>query len=509
MKQNFIRLIFIAALFTLSSGASAQSVSKTLKLAAKAAGGEKALSAAMKSFQKTGEITRLSDGERGKFSIQGAAPNFYNVSYDLGGFEIEAGFNGKSAWTRDSRGGLQTLTGAASRYFQAEAMFRNNLWLDYKKEKAKISSCQSANVADGKTADCLLFTTAKGVSIKLFFDRASGLLVREEIPAGTGAVKIFDYADFRKINGVSEPFSIKMTEGEDVYEVKLERITHGAQIAAADFDFPKTSGEPLPDISALLKAVRENEERIEKILEDYHYKQKVVSRKPDKNGVLRETGSQVVQLSFYKGNRLRRLVEKNGKPLSASEQADEDKKVQKRVEEIEKQIAKKEAKTALQPQSKADDDDDQRTSIAEFLRASNLINPRRETFRGREVIVFDFEPNPNFDYKNAKGILRLFGKMAGAMWIDIEDKQVARLEAVLADNYKVGGLLMAKLKKGAYFITEKERVGNEIWLPSTAELNMSVKALLVAGFSANQLAKYYDYGKFSTEVKDSKVDEIK
>jgi hypothetical protein len=98
---------------------------------------------------------------------------------------------------------------------------------------------------------------------------------------------------------------------------------------------------------------------------------------------------------------------------------------------------------------------------------------------------------------------------AGAMWIDIEDKQVARLEAVLADNYKVGGLLMANLKKGAYFITEKERVGNEIWLPSSAELNISVKALLVAGFSANQIARYYDYQKFSTEVKDSKMDEIK
>jgi hypothetical protein len=506
MKQKFIYLFFIAALFSLSSGASAQSVAKTLKLATKAAGGEKALRAAMQSFQKTGEITRLSDGARGRISIQGAVPNFYNVSYDLGGVELETGFNGKSAWTRDSRGGLQTLTGVASRDFQAEAMFRNNLWLNHKKEKAKIASCQSANIAGGNTADCLLYTTAKGVSMKLFFDRTSSLLVREEIPAGD-SMKIYEYDDYRKLNGLSEPFSIKQTIGEEVYEIKLERIAHKAPVAATDFDFPKVSGAPLPDIPELLKSVQANEDRIEKMIEDYHYKQKVVNREFDKNGALRETSSQTAQISFFQGNRLRRLIEKNGKPLSPDEQAAEDEKVQKRVEEIGRQIAKKEAKAAATGQTQ--DDEDQRTSIAEMLRASNLINPRRERFRGRDVIVFDFEPNPNFDYKNAKSILKVFGKMTGAMWIDEKDKQVARLEATLADGHKIGGGFVARVKKGASLMLEKERVNEEIWLPSVTELNLSAKVMLVKGISVNQIARAYEYRKFATEVKDAKIEEIK
>ena len=221
-----------------------------------------------------------------------------------------------------------------------------------------------------------------------------------------------------------------------------------------------------------------------------------------KDGVLRDVDSETFQLSFYKGNRIRRLVEKNGKPLSENDQKDEDKAVANRVENIEKDIAKAEKKGESGPPS----ENGQRVSIAEVLRASKLINPRRERFRGRDVIVFDFEPNPNFDYKNAKSMLKFFGKTAGVMWIDENDKQVARLEAYLSDSFNVGGGVLAKLRKGATFVLEQERVNDEIWLPSTADINLSVRVLLVKGINVNQVVKSYDYRKFATEVKDASVD---
>ncbi len=507
MKQKVFPFACAALLFLLAVGVSAQSPGKILKQAAQAIGGEKAWLAAHKSFQKKGTIARIKDDANGMFLMQGAQPNFYNTSFDLNGFETETGFNGKSGWTRNSRDGLKTLTGAASRDFQTEAAFRNNLWLNYKKEKSKITFCGKSDIG-GKSADCLLLTNPKGTAIKLFFDAATSLLLREEIPGGDGA-KIFDYADYRKVDGISEPFSIREQTGEDVYEIKLDRITHNLPVAAAEFDFPKISGEPLPDISALLESLQANEDKIEQILDDYSYTQKIISRELGKDGVLREKESQTVQLSFYKGNRLRRVVEKNGKPLSADQQADEDRNVQKRVAEIDKELAKKEAKDALQKESQTAEEQDNRISIAELLRASNLTNPRRERFREREVIVFDFEPNPNFDYKNAKSFLKFFGKTAGVMWIDEKDEQVARIEAVLSDNFKIGGGILANLKKGASFVLEQERVGGEIWLPSVADINLSVKVLLVKGINVNQLIKSYNYRKFTTEVKDSRIDEIK
>ncbi len=503
MKRNLFLLILFAAL---SVNLSAQSPGKVLKQANKALGGEKILQS-VKSWQKRGTITRLKDGATGAILMQAAQPNLYNVAYDLNGFETEAGFNGRSGWRRDSRDGLRTLTGAASRDFAAEANYQSSRWLNYKKEKSKLVA-GAKSVVNGKPANLLIMTTAKGVSVKLCFDAASGLLLREEIPAGDSAI-VSEFGDYRAVGGIQEPFLISKKIGEDAYEIKLDQITHNASIAKNNFDFPAISGEPLPDIPTLLKELQTNEDRVETILENYSFTQKSTSRELGKDGILREKESETIQISFYKGNRIRRLIEKNDKPLSEKEQADEDKSVQKRVAEIEKEIAKKEARAVSQSKTGTPDEDGQRISIAEVLRASRLINPRRERFRGREVVVFDFEPNPDFDFKNAKSFLKFFGKTAGVMWIDEKDKQVARLEAVLFDNFKIGGGFVANLKKGASFALEQERVNEEIWLPSVADVNLSVKVLLVKGINVNQIVKSYDYRKFKTEIKDSKVDDIK
>ncbi len=502
-KQFFAVILWIFIAF-LSHGA-AQSPNKILKQANRALGGEKVLQN-IKSYQKTGKITRLKDGAAGNYKMQAELPNFYNVEFDLNGFETETGYNGKSGWRRDSRDGLRTLTGDASRDFQAETNYRNNLWLNYKKEKAKIVSGGQA-IINGKPANSLLLTTAKGVQIKLYFDAATNLPVREEIPAGD-TTKVFDYSDYRKVDGISEPFTISEKIGEDAYEIKFDEITHNRQIAASNFDFPVISGEPLPEIPQLLREVQANADKIDAILENYSYTQKIISRVLGKDGILRETESETYQLSFYKGNRIRRLVEKNGKPLSENDQKDEDKNVQKRVAEIEKDIAKREAKDANSA-DETPDSENRRISTAEVLRASKLTNPRRERFRGRDVIVFDFEPNPNFDLKNARSLLKFFGKVGGVVWIDEKDNQIARVEAVLFDSFKIGGGLLANLKKGASFTLDQERVNDEIWLPSSADVNLSVKVLLVKGIDINQIVKSYNYRKFNSEVKDSKVDEIK
>ncbi|HEY0429179.1 MAG TPA: hypothetical protein VGC76_15470 [Pyrinomonadaceae bacterium] len=495
MNRTLHALILICSIF--AADAAAQSANKILKQAEKALGGARVWQS-LKTSQKKGTITRLKDGASGAFLMQTAAPNFFNESYDLNGFEIESGYNGKSGWMRDSREGLQTLTGKTSADFQAESAFRNNLWLNYKKEKAKIVSCGQTRIGES-AANCVNYTTAKGVSIKLYFDAASNLLLREEIPAGDSS-KTFDYADYRKIEGVFEPFAVSAKFGEEVYRIQFETVTHNQSIAQTDFDFPNISGEPLPDIQAFLRDLQANEDKIEAILENYSYTQKITARELGDDGRLREKESETYQLSFYKGNRIRRLIEKNGKPLGEKQQADEDEKVQKNLAEVEKRMARKE---------KDEDENNRRVSIAETLRASLLKNPRREHFRGRDVVVFDFEPNPSFDMKNAKSMLKFFGKVGGVMWIDAQDKQVVRVEASLFDNFKIGGGLLANLKKGATFMMEQERVNEEIWLPSSVDVNMSVKVFLVKGINLNQTVKYYNYRKFTTEVTDTKIDDVK
>lgn len=505
MKLTKCALILIC-LASLSIAGAAQSASKILKQAEKALGGSKALQS-VRSLSKIGRIKNLSDGTEGKYVSQSSLPNLLNVNYDLGGFEVETGFNGRSAWSRNSRDGLQTLSGKASTDLQAKAVFRNNLWLNLKNEKSKAITGGQAAI-DGKNANVVTITTQKGVAIKLYFDAATGMLVRDEIPSGD-VIEIIDYSDYREVNGIKQAFTIKVMRGEQIYDIRLDEIKINPTIARSEFDFPVPSNEPLPDIPALLQQVQANEDNVERILDSYSFTQKTIMRELGKDGLLRETESETNQLSFYKGYRIKRLIEKNGKPLSEKDQAEADKDAAKQAEDIEKKAAKEESRAGKLDSKGAPSEDSRRISIAEVLRASKLINPRRERFRGRECVVFDFEPNPAFDTKNATSLLKFFGKTAGVMWIDEHDKQVARIEAVLFDSISFGGGVLAKFNKGATFTLDKERVNDEIWLPSQADINFSVRVLLVKGINMNQVEKFYDYRKFETEVKDAKVDEVK
>jgi len=506
MKKTLLSLIAILAsalLFTTNpSEVSAQSPSRVFKQAERALGGAKRLST-VKSLTRIGTITRISDGRSGEYRMYSSAPNLLTEFIEIDGYESESGFNGKSVWVRDSRDGLRTVTGVEGLDYQAEAVLRVSRWREFGKAKSRAVLSGTTSI-EGRNLTTVAVTTSKGRKFRLFFDPATGLPAGEEFPTDDGTKRIL-YSDFRMVNGIAEPHEIKLfIEGEG-FTVTLDTVTHNERVDRARFDFPTTSGEPLPDIPTLLRQLQENEDRVEDILETYSFEQKIIRRQIGKDGVLRETESETNQLSFYKGYRISRMIEKNGRPLNEREQASEDREVQKRVEEIERRIAREERRRVSQSSSGPPDGEGRRISIAEVLRASNLLNPRRERFKGRDVIVFDFEPNPNFDYKNAKSFLKFFGKTAGVMWIDERDKQVARIDAVLFDSYKVGGGILANLKKGASFTLEQERVNDEIWLPSTADINLDVRVLLVAGINVNQVIRSYNYRKFETEVEDATV----
>src|SRR5262245_29167391 len=183
MKQTIRAAIFVIIAALCATGASAQSADKIIKQAVKAmtkGKGEKALRE-IRSWQVKGTITNLKDGYSGSYRAVAMQPNLYAREFDLRGLEVSLGYNGKSAWMRDTRDGLRTLTGDLSRDFQTEARYRNARWLDYRKEKSKLAFGGQAQI-NGQSANTVVLTTSKNVKIKMHFDAASGLLAREEMP---------------------------------------------------------------------------------------------------------------------------------------------------------------------------------------------------------------------------------------------------------------------------------------------------------------------------------------
>jgi hypothetical protein len=186
-------------------------------------------------------------------------------------------------------------------------------------------------------------------------------------------------------------------------------------------------------------------------------------------------------------------VAKDGKPLGAEEQKKEDARVDKQVEEYKKQ----QAKMTDKQRKKEEDEDD--ADISMFLRVERFTNPRWERFRGTEVVVFDFSANP--DYK-PKGLIEKFiSTLSGTMWVDPKARDVARLEARMVDNVKIGGGLFASVHKNSGFVFEQQLVHDEVWLPSYSEAHISGRVLLLKGFQENEIERYSNYKKFDVAMK--------
>jgi hypothetical protein len=138
------------------------------------------------------------------------------------------------------------------------------------------------------------------------------------------------------------------------------------------------------------------------------------------------------------------------------------------------------------------------------LRACEFVSPRRERFHGRDAIVFDFRPRPNF--KPANRNESFVAKLAGVVWIDPVDKQVMRLEARLSESFKVGGGLLASVRPGSAVVLEQTRLADGVWLPRFAQINASAKIFLFAGFRLDAIREYSNYKRFSATTGDANLD---
>lgn len=253
---------------------------------------------------------------------------------------------------------------------------------------------------------------------------------------------------------------------------------------------PKVSdNRPLPDINQLLMDVQKNQKQIDDLTDKYACKEATEEHELDKKGAVKKTKTFQYEVFYLGGEPVRRLVAKDGKPLSEGDLKKENDKVEKRIKEYQK-----EQQEDAEARKKRQKD---QVDISTFLRIAHFFNPRRESFRGHEVIVFDFVPNPAYKPQNRSE--DLLHKLNGTLWVDEQAHQVVRLEAHLGDSLKFGGGLFASVRKGSSLVFEQERINGELWLPSYAEVHFSARLLLFKNMTGDFNSHFSDYKKFRVE----------
>jgi hypothetical protein len=487
--KHVLTAAFCLTVFTAS--ARAQDPQKIVDQYIKAVGGSKALSKARTVIIEG--AFHASDGKAGTYTLDTRLPNRYYSELVAGDTSLIEAYNGKSAWHRTANGEFATLVGADGSQLEAAGQYYNSHLVDAQKNKIGLAFAGFSKVR-GKDALEIEVTTLTGVKRHVFFDPQTHLIVKEAATVG-GIDQQILYDDYRPVSGLKIPYKIDLQRGTETYDITVTRAEVNGAVGERVFDFPKKSQVQLPDLKALFKEIDANQKAIDKIKENYAGTRSEEETGYDKTGKITKRELRESTFFYFNGHEVSTLVKKDGKPLSEEEQKKENERVQKEIKDIEKREVKKEAKEAKDEGKEKKDDND--VGIETFLRACQFVNPRRERFRGQDVLVFDFEPNP--DFKPQKLAEKVVHELAGVVWIDEKAHDVARLEAYFVGDFRFGGGLIANLQKGTSFVFEQAFINNEVWLPTYEEAHVGVRVFLVKAIKVNSVTRYSDYKKFNVE----------
>ncbi len=262
-----------------------------------------------------------------------------------------------------------------------------------------------------------------------------------------------------------------------------------------------TSALPIvPDTRAFLEEVRRNLQSDGALLEQYTFTETYTENRVDGRGGVKKSKTETYEVypSTEPRKLYRRLVARDGKPLSANELAEQDKQQEER-------IAHREARRASQTEAQraareAEKQRKEREVIDEVFRMDEFRITGRELVDGRPTIVIEFEPKR--DYKPVTEGGKLIQKFDGKAWIDEADRQLVRLDGRLLENVGVGPIKIARLQRGASAYFVRRKINDEIWLPTEARFTGRAKVLLVFGGGIDVMSRYSDYRKFSVGTEE-------
>jgi hypothetical protein len=269
---------------------------------------------------------------------------------------------------------------------------------------------------------------------------------------------------------------------------------------AAPIPTPTLSND---QIRELIRQAAEKDMENDKRQRDYNYSERVEEHKLDGKGSVKSTEIRVYDVLQIYGEEARRMVSKDGKPLSEKEAAKEDEKIQKIID-------KRKGESDSDREKRLKKEEKEREQGREFVRevadAYNFTQANTETLEGRETYVIDADPRSGFEPHTREG--KILPKFRFRLWLDKNENQWVKLDANCIDTVSFG-LVLARIHKGSRILVETTRVNDEVWLPRHIAVHVDAKLALLKSIDLDQDVTYKDYKKFQSQTRIVGMEEVK
>jgi photosynthetic reaction center cytochrome c subunit len=153
-------------------------------------------------------------------------------------------FNGHQGWLTGFGGRIQEMEGAELYAARLDADFQ--FAADAKQLFRVVRPGKPEKVGD-QEAWVLLGITPGQPPVKLYFDKESGLLLRQvryaETPVGRYPTQV-DYADFRAVDGVKIPYRWTIARPGSSFTIQVEEVQQNVPIDDSKFAKPRAPAQP-------------------------------------------------------------------------------------------------------------------------------------------------------------------------------------------------------------------------------------------------------------------------
>lgn len=228
---------------------------------------------------------------------------------------------------------------------------------------------------------------------------------------------------------------------------------------------------------------------------DYTWMAQETDRNLDLAGRVKSVKSEEWETVILDGEPHRRMLKRDGKPLSPADQ-------KKEQEKLDKVVARMEHETPEQKARRAAEYDKERQKDRDFLREVPELYDFHldgsDQIDGHEVWVITATPKAGYEPKrrDARPLLKTRAKL----WVDKQEYQWARLEAETTATISFG-LFLVRLDPGAKLVFEQTRVNDELWLPKREFVSGAGRLGLVKKLAGDEEVTWKNYRKFQVDSK--------
>jgi hypothetical protein len=206
------------------------------------------------------------------------------------------------------------------------------------------------------------------------------------------------------------------------------------------------------------KAWKDKDESEEKQLS---YSERVVTDKLQSDGAPKDREEMIYQVTPVNGEATPKLVQKNGKTPSPSDLKEEEERLRKIREASRK--------------GKGSDADNTIELNEELVRKYDFEILGKEVVGDRPVFVLSFKPKSN-NLPVRRKIDYVMNRIAGRVWVDQEDYEIARADMRLTESAQIWLGLLASLREFA-LVFEQTKLPDGFWFVKHFDMTMDMRFL--------------------------------